>query len=318
MKRTIIAAVIIVMALGVFMTQPAQGARLRDITIASAGLGGMYYPTAVIFAKLFNDKIPNVRAIAQATGGSAKNMDILSRKEADIGYTSGLVAKYSAEGSKMFKGRDMSWIRGLTVLWPDIFQFVVTPDINSLMDLKGKRVAMGAVGGAIYSDAEMIFGSIGLKVGTDILPEQVGFAASADLLRDGHISASMILGMPNATVIDLMSRPGFKILSFSDKEVDQLIAKEPIFAKHIIPANYYQNQKEAVQTVFIPNYLFVRSEMEEGLVYSIVKAIYDNMGELRKAHKVYNDMELENAPKAMPWPLHPGAAKYYREKGLIK
>jgi hypothetical protein len=301
-----------------FGTSAAIAADVQDITIASAGLGGMYYPTSVIFAKLFNDKLQNVRATAQATGGSAKNFDILSRKEATIGYTSGLVANYSATGKKMFKGRDLSWVRDLTGLWPDVFQFVVTPDINSLTDLKGKRVAMGAVGGAIYSDAEMIFGALGLKVGEDIKPEQVGFAASADLLRDGHISGSMILGMPNATVIDLMSRPGFKILSLSDEEVAKIIAKEPIFTKYVIPANYYNRQPEAVHTVYIPNFLFVRAELDEKLVYDMVKAIYENLDELRAANKVFQDVTLENAPKGMPWTIHPGAAKYYKEKGVLK
>ena len=318
MKKAAIIMIIALLVLGAFGTQTAWSQKATNINIASAAMGGVYYPTAVAIAKLLNDKMVNVKATVMVTGGSAKNMDILSQKEAEIGYTSGLIANYAARGTDIFKGRDMSWLRGLSSIWPDVFQIVVTPDIKSLMDLKGKRVAVGAVGSAVFTDARMIFGALGLELGKDIQPEHVGFAESADLLRDKHIKASLMLGMPHATVIDLMSMGGFKILNLTKEEVGKIRAKEPIFTDFMIPANYYKNQPNAIQTLSIPNFLFVRADWDPNVVYQVTKTIFENMGELIKAHKAFEDMSLQNAVKGMPFQPNDGAARYYREKGVIK
>jgi len=318
MRKAAITILVALWVFGAFGTQTAWSQRAMNINIASAAMGGVYYPTAVAIAKVLNEKMANVKATVMVTGGSAKNMDILSKKEADIGYTSGLIANYAATGMDMFKGRDMSWLRGLSSIWPDVFQIVVTPDINSLMGLKGKRVAVGAVGSAVFTDAKMIFGALGLELGKDIQPEHVSFAESADLLRDKHISASLMLGMPHATVIDLMSMGGFKILNLTKEEVDKIRAKEPIFSDFVIPANYYKNQPKAIQTLSIPNFLFVRADWDPNVVYQVTKTIFENMDELRKAQKAFEDMSLQNAVQSMPFKPHDGAARYYREKGVIK
>lgn len=314
-------AIVIVVSLLVFAVvwnQPAWGQKVRNISIATASMGGAYYPMGVAISQLLNKELPNVKATVQVTGGTIKNIDILGRKEAEISFSQGQIVSFAARNLEVFKGRDTSWLQVLANIGLGAIHILVTSDIKSLQDLKGRRVAVGPVGSAGYINAKTIFDALGMDFMKDIRQEHVSFAESADLLRDKHISASLILGFPSAAVIDLMSTGGFKILEFSNEEMSKIRVKEPIFVEFIIPANFYKNQPRDARIIGMPSFLLVRSDLEEELVYQITKTIFENIGELRQKHKAFEDLKLEKAPEAIIVPVHPGAARYYREKLVLK
>lgn len=296
-------------------------AKVQNVNIATATTGGVYYPLGNAMAQLFNQKIQNVKASAQATAGTPQNILLMEKKEAEVAFAQNGVAYYAYNGQEMFKDKPVKSIRSITHLYPNVMHFVVRADsgITSLKQLEGKKFVPGAVGSATEINSREILGLYGLdyRGKKNIKVDYLGYTEAADALKDGHTDGIQIAGgIPTAAVMDAASTVKIKLVSLEPEMVQKLIKEMPWYYEVIIPKGTYMGQTEDVRTVAVANILICRQDLSEDLVYNMTKAIYENNQALVNAHKAAKDIILKDAQNGLTVPLHPGAEKYYKEKGL--
>ncbi len=309
-------AVTMVAGLGV-LSQPA-GAE-QQLVIATGGTAGTYYPLGGALAQIFNSKVKNVNAIAQTTGASVENVRLISKKEVDIAFVQNDITDYAYNGEEVFKEK-LANFGVMASLYPEIVQIVVSADSNikSVADLKGKKVSVGAAGSGVEANARQILNAYGLTY-KDISPNFLSFAESADQFKDKHLDAIFVVaGAPTAAIQDISASRKVRILSIPRQMSEKIQKKYPFFSEITIPANTYSGQAEEVTTLAVRAMLIVRKDLDEGLVYNLTKALFDNQPELANAHAKGKEIKLADALTGVSTPIHPGAARFYREKGLLK
>lgn len=288
----------------------------KQLIIATGGTGGTYYPLGGGMADLITKNV-GVTTTAQSTGASAENMRLIRDKGADIAFTQSDIADYASKGTAMFEhdGKIDSF-QAIGALYNETIQIVVAPDsgINTVADLKGKRVSVGAPGSGTEMNAQQILEAYGLKF-EDLQLQRLSFADSAKAIQDGQLDAAFqTAGTPTAAITELAATNGVKIIPIDADKIDALIAKYPFYTKETIPADTYQTVKEEVTTVAVKSMLVVRSDLSEDLVYKVTKTIYENLDKL--GHAKAKEIKLEAALAGVSLPVHPGAKKYFDEKGV--
>lgn len=288
----------------------------KQLVIATGGTGGTYYPLGGGMADQIT-KTVGVTATAQSTGASAENMRLIRDKGADIAFTQSDIADYASKGTAMFQqdGKIESF-QAIGALYNETIQIVVSPDsgINTVADLKGKRVSVGAPGSGTEMNAQQILEAYGLKF-EDLQLQRLSFADSAKAIQDGQLDAAFqTAGTPTAAISELAATKGVKIIPVDADKIDALIAKYPFYTKDTIPGDTYQTVKEEVNTVAVKSMLVVRSDLSEDLVYKITKTIFEGTDKL--GHAKAKAIKLENALSGVSLPVHPGAKKYFDEKGV--
>jgi TRAP transporter TAXI family solute receptor len=295
----------------------------ENVNIATATTGGVYYPLGNAMAQLFNQKVPNVKASAQATAGTPQNILLMQKKEAEIAFAQNGVAYYAYNGQEMFKDKPVKSLRALTHLYPNVMHIVVSAgsDITSIKQFEGKKFVPGAVGSATEVNSKEILGLYGLdyKEKKNVKADYLGYTEAAEALKDSRVDGILIAGgLPTAAVLDAASSTKIRILSLEPEMIQKLIKEMPWYYEFIIPKGTYTGQTEDVRTVAVANILICRDDLKEDLVYSLTKALYDNHPDLLAAHKAAKDMTLDRALNGLTVPLHPGAEKFYKEKGIKK
>lgn len=287
-----------------------------QLVIATGGTGGTYYPLGGGMADLIT-KNAGVTATAQTTGASAENMRLIRDKGADIAFTQSDIADYAAKGTNMFaQDGKIENFQVIGSLYNETIQIVVDPDsgINSVADLKGKRVSVGAPGSGTELNAQQILEAYGLTF-DDLQLQRLSFADSAKAIQDGQLDAAFqTAGTPTAAITELAATSGVKIIPIDADKIDALIAKYPFYVKTTIPGNTYQTVAEEVTTVSVKATLVVRADLSEDLVYKVTKAIFDNTDKL--GHAKAKEIKVEEALAGVSLPIHPGAQKYFTEKGV--
>ena len=297
----------------------------QKVNVATGTTAGAYYPIGNAMAKIWTDKVPGVRASAQATEASAANMNFLQQKEVEVAFTMANVAVYAYEGQDNFEGRANKDLRGMSFLYPNVTQIVVRKDsgINSLKDLEGKRFAPGATGSGTVTNSKEVLGVYDLnfwdKDNSNINADYVGFNEASELLKNKQVDASNFSGaMPLAAIMDVSNSIDVKLLSLEPEMIEAIIAKYPFYYEYVIPAGTYKGQDEEVHTVALANLLLTRADLSEDLIYDLTKGIYENVPDLMNAHAITENITKENAARGMGTvPLHPGAIKYFKEVGAI-
>jgi TRAP transporter TAXI family solute receptor len=211
-------------------------------------------------------------------------------------------------------------MNALAVLYPEIIQIVVRADsgINSFADLKGKKVGAGAPGSGQLANFRQLLEVYGMKW-EDVKGQYLSYAESAEQFKDKHIDAFVVVaGVPNAAIMDIGAMHKIKILAIPDDVAGKLTQKYPFLAQAKIPANSYKNQTEDIKSVAVNAVLIVSSEIKEDVVYNLTKALFENQAELASAHAKGKELNLQSAVKGASIPFHPGAIKYYKEKGAMK
>ncbi|WP_432776158.1 TAXI family TRAP transporter solute-binding subunit [Brevibacillus gelatini] len=288
----------------------------QQLVIATGGTGGTYYPLGGGMADHIT-KNAGVTATAQATGASAENIRLLRDKKADIAFTQNDIAEYAAAGTNMFQqdGKIDSF-QALGALYDETIQIVVSADSNikSVADLKGKRVSVGAPGSGTEINAQQILEAYGMTF-DDTQLQRLSFADSAKAIQDGKLDAAFqTAGTPTAAITELAATTGVKIIPIDSDKIDAIIAKYPYYVKTTIPANTYQTVPEEVTTVSVKSMLLVRSDLSEDLVYKVAKAIFENTDKL--GHAKAKEIKLDSVLSGVSIPIHPGAKKYFDEKGV--
>ncbi|MDA5109124.1 TAXI family TRAP transporter solute-binding subunit [Brevibacillus thermoruber] len=287
-----------------------------QLIIATGGTGGTYYPLGGGMADLIG-KNAGVTATAQATGASAENIRLIRDKKADIAFVQNDIAEYASKGTNMFaQDGKIDSFQALGALYNETIQIVVSKDsnINSVADLKGKRVSVGSPGSGTEMNAQQILEAYGLTF-DDLKLQRLSFADSAKAIQDGQLDAAFqTAGTPTAAITELAATTGVRIIPVDADKIDALIQKYPFYVKTTIPANTYQTVPEEITTVSVKSMLVVRSDLSEDLVYKVTKAIFENTDKL--GHAKAKEIKIEDALKGVSLPVHPGAKKFFDEKGV--
>jgi TRAP transporter TAXI family solute receptor len=297
------------------------GAQAADVKLilATGGTAGTYYPFGGAMAKIWNSKIPGMNVTAQTTGASAENIRLINRKEAELALVQSDILDFAYQGKETFKEKITS-VSAIAVLYPEIIQIVVRAEspIKSFADLKGMKVGVGAPGSGTEANFRQLLDVYGMKK-EDVKGQFLSFAESADQFKDKHIDAFIVTaGIPNSAIMDISTQHSIRLLNLPPDIISKLTQKYPFLSPAKVPANTYKGQTEDVNTVAVNAVLVASNELKENVVYSLTKALFENQAELASAHAKGKELSLETAVKGVSIPFHPGAVKYYKEKGLMK
>lgn len=291
-----------------------------NMILATGGTSGTYYPYGGAMAQIFNSKIPNMNVTAQATGASVENLKLLGQNEAELAIVQNDMLDYAYNGIEAFEGGKIESLRGIATLYPEIVQIVASPGsgITSVKDMKGKKVSVGAPGSGVEANARQIFDATGLTY-NDMNVSYLSFSESADAFKDKHIEAFFVTsGIPNAAIQDITAQNDIVMVSLPDDVIAALTQKYPFFVEYTIPAGTYKGQTSDVKTVAVMATLATNSKASEDVIYNITKTLFENQPELAQAHAKGAELVLEKAVQGISIPFHPGAEKYFKEKGLMK
>lgn len=298
----------------------ALAQKAQFVTVLTGGQSGVYYPVGVALAQHYAENIANVRATAQVTKASAENMNLLQAGRGEIAFSLADTVEDAWNGREEagFKAK-LDKLRGVSRLYNNYVHIIVNAEsgIDSLDDLKGKRISVGAARSGTELNARAIFKAAGLEYSDFSKVEYLSFGESVELMKNRQIDATLqSAGLGVASIRDLASAVKIKVIPIS-KEVLAKIDSQAYVAD-VIPANTYDGQSEDVPTAAIPNYLVTHSGVSDDLAYEMTKVLYEKLDNLKNTHNAINAMDIKQAVTGMPVPLHPGAEKFYKEKGIIE
>lgn len=287
----------------------------KFMTFLTGGTGGTYYPLGGAIAKVISDET-DYQPDAVSSNASADNVVELSKGNAQLAFVQTDVMSYAVEGIHAFDGEPVDNVLALGSLYPETIQIVTTPEsgIKSVEDMKGKKVSVGAPGSGTYVNAEQILEIHGMTM-DDIKAQNLSFDESTSGIQDGTIDAAFITaGTPTGSVEGLSATNEVLIVPIAKDKVDELVKKYPYYASETIPAGTY-GLEEDVESVAVLAMIAVTESLSEEAVYEMTKALYENTDKI--AHDRGESITLDTALDGIGIDLHPGAEKYFKEKGLI-
>jgi TRAP transporter TAXI family solute receptor len=317
LHRIVLAAAAAAMLLGGL---PAAAQQPNRISITTGGTGGVYYPMGGGMANVLSKYVPGLQATAEVTGGSIDNLRLIGSGKSEVAFSMADASWEAYQGIDKFKGNKIGH-RTLMVLYPNKMHVVTIEGtgIGKLSDLKGKRVSTGSPGSGTEVMALRVLEAVGIDGKKDLKQERLGVAESVNAIKDRKIDAFFwVGGVPTAAVTDLAATPGVKIkLIDHDEAVDAMNKKYgPLYVKDTIPAGAYAGQDKPSQIVDVWNILIASDKMSDQLAYNIVKTLFEKKAEIVAVHKEAENIELKNQSIGSPIPFHPGAKKYFEEKGV--
>ncbi|MBU2966212.1 TAXI family TRAP transporter solute-binding subunit [Amphritea sp. 2_MG-2023] len=306
----------------------AQAEGHRSYILATATTGGTYYPVGVALATLTKVKLePQFKISLSAinSAGSGENVKLLRENQAQFAILMGLYGAWgwNGEGALASSG-PMKGMRSVTMLWQNVEQFSVkseyvkTGTISDLAELKESKFSVGGKNSGAEGTARHIMGHLGMPADSFNLA-YMGYGPSADALQNGTVSGINIpAGVPTGAMTRAYAAMGSDMttLDFTDAQIAQANGKYNLWTRFVIPANTYPGQAKTINTMAQPNFLAVRDDISDDDVYLLTKTMYENLPFLNSIHKATKAMALEKAIAGLPVPLHPGAVRYYQEKGL--
>lgn len=289
------------------------------INILTGGTSGVYYPLGSALTKIYGDNIKDSKVQVQVTKASVENLVLLQEGKGEIAFVLGDSAKDAWDGKEDagFKTK-LDKLRIIGAIYPNYIQIVASKDskIKTLADLKGKGLSVGAAKSGTELNSRAILSAAGLSYKDLGKVEYLPFAESIELIKNRQLDATLqSAGLGVASLKDLANSLDVTVVSVPDAVVKKMGAP---FMSGKIPANTYKGQTEDVSTAAVVNYLVTRKDVSDATAYQMTKLFYENLPALVAAHSAAKDINLKDAAKNPPLPLHPGAIKYYKEKGLIK
>ena len=295
-------------------------AQAKQMSIATGTTGAVYYPLGGAMANILSKKVPGWAVTAEATAGSVANMHMIRDGKAEMALTQCDTAYDAIKGLDKFVGKPVE-SRTLCVVYPNLVHFVTMEGtgINKLSDIKGKRISTSAPVSGSEVMAQRAMEELGLK-NSDIKRERLAPAESTNAMKDGKLDGYFFNGGPPvAAITDLAATQGIKIKLINTAELVPALNKKygPVFSASVIKAKAYPNQNEEVPVIAIWNILIVPAKMADEQAYTILKTLWENHADLLATHKATTDMVAENQKTAnSSVPFHPGALKYFAEKGI--
>lgn len=298
----------------------AQAAEPQRMTFATGGTSGVYYPLGGAIGQVVGEKTDGGLSItAQATGASGENMRLVDAGDVDFAIVQNDIADAAVNGTAPFKDK-LENVRALGRLYPEYLHVVATKDsgIQSMEDFEGKRISVGARGSGNELNCRQIFDFFGLDY-KNIKPIFLPYSETADQFKDRNLDAFVFtIGTPNPAIQDITTTQEVNFIPLTGEKVDEIVAKFPFLVKDAIPADTYRGQTSPVATLSVQAILVANKDMSDDVAYELTKAIYENADSIAKSHAKGEEIKIENAMDGVTIPLHPGAERYLREKGLIK
>ncbi len=283
----------------------------------TGGTAGTYYAYGGVLAQYLT-KFADIKVTAVSTGGSKVNLQSIQDGDFQMGFTQSDVMAYAWDGVKSFeKDGPTHDFRVLGGLYEETVQlFTMSEDINSVYDLKGKSVSIGAVGSGVYFNAMDVLAAAGISL-EDIHPQYQSFEASKESMKDGKIQAAFVVaGAPTSAITELATTNGVKIINIDGELRDIILGNCQYYSPLQIPANTYPGQEEAVETITVKATVVVSDQLDEDVVYRMTAAIFDHAGEIAVENAKGAELDPDKAVEGMAVPFHKGAARYYREHGI--
>ena len=297
---------------------PATAKADEFINILTGGTSGVYYPLGVGLSKIYADNIDGARTQVQSTKASVENLNLLQQGKGELALALGDSVKLAWEGDvdAGFK-EPLAKLRGIAAVYPNYIQIVASQEsgIANFADLMGKSMSVGAAKSGTELNARKIFEASGKSYDDLGKLEYLPFAESVELIKNRQLDATLqSAGLGVASIKDLATSLPINVVAVP---ADVVAALGAPYIAATIPAGTYDGQDADVETVAVVNFLVTHEDVSEETAYQMTKLLFENLSELEAAHKAAASIKLEDALTGMPIPLHPGAERYYKEKGLM-
>lgn len=318
MRKVIIISIAVLVAVLSFASVVSAATYM---SVATGGTSGTYYAVGGALAAAVT-KDGKIQCTAETGNASVANANLIATKGIEIAFVQNDITYWAVNGQLMFQGKPLKNIRAVASLYPEHVQMVVTKEsgIKKFGDLKGKRVGVGAPGSGVEGDVQALFKIAGLTYGDLKKADYLDFGATAGRFKDDQIDAGFVVaGYPTAALMDLTTTKGnVTLFSFDDEFLKKLNKQYPFFIASTIPANTYKGIDKAVKTPAVMAILITHSDVPEQDVYNFLTSMFKNINDVKAAHAKGKEINLETALNGLTAPLHPGAEKFYKEKGVLK
>lgn len=315
MKMKKVLCVVLELALALAMTACGSGSAAK-MTMGTGGTSGTYYAFGGVLGQYIKNNA-GIDVVVVSTDGSKANIESIAAGDYQLGTVQSDVMSYAWSGTRSFESGKVDSFRVVAGLYAEAVQLVtMDPTIQTVADLKGKSVSIGAPNSGVYFNAIDVLAAAGLTE-QDIKAQYQSFADSTDALKDGKIDAAFIVaGAPTAAITELCTTNDAFLVPIDGGIAAKLMADSPFYTAYTIPAGTYAGQDADVQTVTVKATLIVSANADEEQVYNLTKAIFDNAAAIAAENGKGAELSVENATTGMTAPFHPGAAKYFAEQGV--
>jgi uncharacterized protein len=316
-------AFVAVLLLGVASSSPAVAADQKFVTVGTGGVTGVYYPMGGAICRFVNQsrKDHGLRCTVESTGGSVFNINAVMNGDMDVGFAQSDTQFQAANGQGGFKDKPVPKLRALFSVYPEVFTLVARQDakITKFEDLKGKRVNLGDPGSGTRSTMELVMKEFGMSTSDFKLTTELKPAEMPSALCDNKIDAYVyVAGHPNANFQEAASTCASTIGAVSGPAVDRLVKANRYYAKANVPGKLYKGTDSPQPTFGVMATVVASADLPESTVYAITKSVFDNFDDFKKLHPVLANVTKEQMLEGNTVPFHPGAVKYFKEKGLMK
>ena len=305
-------------AVALCLAMPVNAAEF--INVLTGGTSGIYYPLGVALSQIYAKAMPDAKTAVQATKASIENLNLLQAGRGEVGISLGdsFSDAYKGDAEAGFKA-PLSKLRTITALYPNYIHFVAAADsgIKSFADIKGKRISVGAPKSGTQLNSQKILEAAGISYKDFSKVEYLSYAESVELMKNRQLDVTLLSsGAGVAALRDLATSQKVVFLTIPAEIVTKI--NDAAYQVGTIPANTYEGQTADVQTITVQNFLVTHAGVSTETVYKMTKSMFENLDQMVAAHAAAKGINLDNAIKSLPAPLHAGAEKYYREVGLIK
>ncbi|MGI6054616.1 MAG: TAXI family TRAP transporter solute-binding subunit [Clostridium sp.] len=296
----------------------ASAGAAQDLVMGTGSTGGTYFALGGAMANAINNKLSDqkINITAQSTGASVENLNLIQAGEMDLGIAMNNVAAAAQEGTGAFSA-PLTNVKAIGVVYNEVYQIVAnaaSTDAETVEDLKGLKIAVGPAGSGTVVLTEQIFEAAGVDINKDIERQSDSFGDAATKMQDGHIDAACnTLAVPASAIVEMTTSMDLKYINISDEILEQLPS---YFTRKVIPAGTYPKQEKDCETVTCKAALYCSADLDEETVYQITKAFYTSGKEIAAAHETGKEINVETCLEGITTPIHPGAAKYYKELGM--
>ena len=292
----------------------------QDLVMGTGSSGGTYYALGAAMANAMNNKLADaqINISAQVSGASVENLNLINIGEMDLGISMNNVAADAHAGTGAFSA-PVTNVMAIGVVYNEVYQIVANAKTGAknVEDLKGLKIAIGPAGSGTLGLSQKVFAAAGIDPDKDIQPQSDGFGDAAAKMQDGHIDAACnVLAVPASSIQEMTTSMDLAYVNISDDILATIQADAPYFTRKVIPAGTYNGQTEDCNTITCKAALYCAATLDEETVYQITKAFYETGDEVAAAHATGKEIQLEGCLDGITTPIHPGAARYFTEKGI--
>jgi TRAP transporter TAXI family solute receptor len=314
MKRLIFSVLVVFISLGIF----AENASARTfLSIATGSTGGTYYPLGGGIAEIISKNVPEFQVTSETGNASAANINLIGTRQIEMAFAQNDIVYWASKGMPPFRERYDN-IRVVASLYPEHVHCIILKGsgVTDIMDLKGKRVSVGAPGSGVLGDVSALFKIADIRY-SDMSADFLDFNNTTQRFKDGQLDAGFVVaGYPTSSVTDLAATHEIDMMNFNESFMSSLVAEYPFFVRDIIPAGTYRGIDRDIVTPAVMALLVCEADLPDNVVYRFTKALWENIADLQKVHPKATFITLKTALDGVSVPVHPGAAQFYSEKGM--